>query len=183
MRKIAAAVALLSSFAIVACASDTPGATAPDAEVLGRISGYDGHRFRQRRIEGPCETVLAPTIPISPGVVRQIDNGACQLSRFGKVGFLSDKVLQLALGTQTIEATFTMENGDILRAVGTGTNEPSGPGKIRFVAEIRFVGGTGRFVRASGYARSSGEADLIARRSTSTIEGYVIYDRRDRNDN
>ncbi len=182
MRNIAAAVALLSSFAIVACASDAPGATAPDAEVLGRISGVNGHKFRLRRFQGPCETVLAPTIPISPGVVRQVDDGTCHLSHFGEVGFLSDKVLQLALGTQTNEVTFTMPNGDLLRAVGTGTNELSGPGKIRFVATIRFVGGSGRFARATGSARSTGEADLIARRSTSTIEGYVIYDARDRND-
>lgn len=182
MRNIAAAGVLLSLFAIIACGSDAPAATAPDAPVLGRISGANEHHFRLRRIQGPCETVLAPTIPISPGVVRQVDDGTCHLTHLGHVGFLSDKVLQLALGTQTNQVTFTMPNGDLLRAVGTGTNELSGPGKVRFVATIRFVGGSGRFAHATGSARSTGEADLIARRSTSTIEGYVIYDARDRSD-
>jgi len=158
-----AAITLICSSILIGCTSDDSGATSPRVEL--------------RLKDEPCVTVLAPTVPISPGVVRQVDQGTCKLTLLGTVAFVSDKELQLALGTQAIQATFTTANGDVLRAVGTGTNTPNGPGKVTFVATINFVGGTGRFAAATGSARSEGEADLIARTSTSVLNGFVVYDK------
>ncbi len=176
-----AAVTLFCSCTLIGCAQGGSGATAPHAELLTRADGAEGQRLSLRLKDNPCTTVIALTVPISPGVIRQLDQGTCQLSRLGTVDFVSDKVLQLALGTQTIQATFTTADGDVLRAVGRGENTPSGPGKVAFVATIDFVGGTGRFAAATGRARSVGVADLIARTSTSVLNGTVVYDELDRN--
>lgn len=177
-----AAITLICLSTLIGCVSDDSGATSPRVELRMQSVGTEGQRGRLHLKDEPCATVLAAPVPISVGVVRQLDQGTCKLPRLGTVIFVSDKVLQLRLGTQTIKATFTTADGDVLRAVGTGTNTPSGPGKVVFAATIDFVGGTGKFAAATGRARSEGEADLIARTSTSVLNGFVVYDKSDRDD-
>ena len=135
---------------------------------------------RPRPLAGDCETVLAPPQFVAPGVIRQVDTGTCQLAHLGYAAFYSDKLVQIASGTQTTQATFTAADGDVLRAVGAGTNAPSGPGRVRFTAFLTFVGGTGRFASATGNAQVEGESDLVGRRATLTLEGWVAYDASDR---
>ena len=127
------------------------------------------------KFNGRCDTVLAPTVDISPGVARQVDNGSCQLTPFGTTVFLGDKVLQLAAGTQSVDVTLTMANGDVLRALGAGTNAVTAPGRVHFVATIKFTGGTGRFAGATGEARAEGDSDLIGRKATFSMDGTVIF--------
>ena len=100
-----AAVTLICSCTLIGCAQGGSSATSPQAALLTQAEGVAGQRLSLRLKDNPCATVLAPTVPISPGVVRQLDVGTCKLSRLGTVDFVSDKVLQLALGTQTIQAT------------------------------------------------------------------------------
>ena len=109
-----------------------------------------------------------------------MDTGTCQLGHLGSAVFYSDKLVQFASGTQTTQATFTAANGDVLRAVGTGTNQPSGPGRVRFTASLTFVGGTGRFASATGNVQARGESDVVGRRATLTLERSIAYDASDR---
>ena len=173
--------AVLVTLALTGCAPDGLTPTAPGGEpVLARAGAGESHALRPRPLTGNCETVLAPTELLRPGVIRQVDTGSCQLSHLGRTAFYSDKVIQLFTGTQTTQATFTAANGDVLRAVGSGTNAPSGPGRARFTATLTFVGGTGRFAGATGEARVEGESTLATRTASLTLEGWVAYDASDR---
>jgi hypothetical protein len=122
-----------------------------------------------------CDLTIQPPQPIGPGLVRQLDVGECIVSHLGKSSFVSDKIINFAAGTQTIQAAFTAANGDVLRATGTGVSTMVAPGRFAFSATITFFGGTGRFVNASGEAKASGEADVINGVSSMVAEGLLTY--------
>lgn len=168
------------ALALAACGDDpvpVAAGTPSGAESSARASVDPAQASdAERPLSGPCETTLDPAIPVAPGVIRQVDRGTCTLSHLGRADFLSDKTIQLMAGTQTTVATFTAANGDVLRATGAGTNALVGPGRGRFTATLTFVGGTGRFAGATGTATAEGETDLVARRASLTIEGWVRYD-------
>jgi hypothetical protein len=121
-----------------------------DASLLA--SDTDGHgglltpveatsRNQPVPLTGHCETTFAPH-PTQPGppVVRQIDQGTCQISHLGEAFFYSDKEINFATGTQvTTEASFTAANGDVLYATGSGTSAPSAPGRIGFSATLTLL--------------------------------------------
>ncbi len=162
------------------CSGDAPAAADPNTPVLARAAARS-QMLVPRPLAGRCETVLAPTEVLRPGIVRQVDTGSCQLSHLGRAEFTSDKVIRLAAGTQTTEATFTAANGDVLRAVGAGTSAPSGAGRVSFTATLTFVGGTGRFAQATGQVRTEGTANLVARTaSLEIVGGWIAYDASDR---
>jgi hypothetical protein len=46
---------------------------------------------------------------------------------------------------------------------------------VSFVAQMTIVGGTGRFAGATGSARGTGLANLIARTTTVTLDGTISY--------
>lgn len=126
-------------------------------------------------VAGRCELVAQPPEPISPGVVRQVNLGQCIVTHLGKSTYFSENVINFATGTQTIQATFTAANGDLLYAEGSGTNQFVGPGRVAFQANITFEGGTGRFADAAGAATIAGEADVVNRQSQFTAEGNIAY--------
>lgn len=174
--------AVLLTLALAGCGGDSPTATSPENPALARTSGKS-QMLVQRPMTGRCETVLAPTQVLGPGVIRQLDTGTCQLSHLGRAAFSSDKVIRITAGTQTAEATFTAANGDILRAVGAGTSAPSGPGLVSFAATLTFVGGTGRFAQATGQVRTQGTSSLVTRTAAlEIVDGWIAYDASDRND-
>jgi hypothetical protein len=70
---------------------------------------------------------------------------------------------------------FTAANGDILRGNGSGTSGLIAPGRMAFTATIAFTGGTGRFANATGEVTLTGEADLMAGRSSMSAEGSIQY--------
>ena len=123
-----------------------------------------------------CELTIQPPTPVGPGLIHQIDSGACErVTHLGRAAFTSDKVINVVAGTQTLEATFVAANGDVLRGSGTGTSALVGPGRVAFTATLTFAGGTGRFANATGQATITGEADLPAARSHMTATGSILY--------
>ncbi|MDQ3697945.1 MAG: hypothetical protein M3373_07970 [Gemmatimonadota bacterium] len=166
------APAALFMVVLAACGGDAPTVTAPDASTLARAD----HESQPRPLTGRCETVLAPPEVVAPGVIRQVDTGACRFTHLGRTQFYSDKLIDVVAGTQTTQATFTASNGDALHAVGSGTNVPSVPGRVSFTATLTAVGGTGRFAGATGEAHVEGEANLVNRTSALTIDGWIAYD-------
>ena len=178
VRAVAIPAAMLTA-TLAGCGRDTSMPTAPsDPPALARAS--TGAKLPAHALKGHCETVLAPTEFLRPGVIRQVDTGTCQLSHLGRTEFYSDKVILTFAGTQTTQATFTAANGDVLYAVGRGTNAPSGPGRTRFTATLTFIGGTGRFEHATGEARVQGESNLATRTAALTLVGWLDYDASDR---
>ena len=163
---------ILVAFALIACASDHPTSI--------RLLPADGaHTASQLNapvpLTGKCEAVLAAPVFVSPGVIRQVDTGTCQLSHLGKVSFYSAKLINIAAGTQVTEATFTAANGDSIYVSGNGTNTPSGNGLVAFSTSMNFTSGTGRFANVAGEANATGVANLTTQRSSVTLDGWITY--------
>jgi hypothetical protein len=126
-------------------------------------------------IRGSCELAIQPAEPVSPGVIRLIDVGTCRMSHLGLSTMVSDKLINLAEGTQTAEVIWTAANGDMLYASGSGTNSMTAPGQAAFRIELTFTGGTGRFSDATGMVVSEGVADLANAQAHLTVAGTIRY--------
>lgn len=131
------------------------------------------------RLDSPfsarCDLAIQPGEVVGPGLIHQLDIGECQATHLGRAAYVSDKVINVVAGTQTLEGTYTAANGDVLRSTGTGTSVLIAPGRVAFTASITFTGGTGRFANATGAATIIGEADLTSARSRMTATGSLSY--------
>jgi hypothetical protein len=156
--------------ALAACNAESPSGPAADVSTA---------QFSQAEAELPfraeCNAQIQPPTVVSPGVIAQTDSGDCQASHLGKTTIVSEKVINLAAGTQTIQLAFTAANGDVLRATGTGTNVMVAPGIVNFTADMTFTGGTGRFATASGRATIRGQANIAEARSAMKMDGFIKY--------
>lgn len=169
--------AVLLTIATAGCAPELPtAATLPGAPALARAASQAP---AARPISGHCDLIVSP-LPSAPPLLRQTDTGTCQLSHLGRTTYEGVLELNLATGTQRGERTLTAANGDVLRLVSVGTSAPSGPGLVSFVATFTFVGGTGRFANATGQARGEGTANVAARTTALTLDGWIAYDASDR---
>jgi hypothetical protein len=130
----------------------------------------------ERPISGRCETTFnPPTYPLPP-VHTQTDVGTCKLAHLGLAEFRSVKEIDFFAGTQTTtDASFTAANGDVLRAIGSGTSSPAGPGQTAFSATLTFIGGTGRFADASGEVHVTGVATHATTSAVLEMTGWVSY--------
>ncbi|HEY0306286.1 MAG TPA: hypothetical protein VGC44_15030 [Longimicrobiales bacterium] len=155
---------ILLAFGLAACSADS----ATDA-----LS--PSFQMQPTPFAGSCELAIQPATPVSPGVIHQLDLGDCVLSHLGKSTVISDKIINLAAGTQITEMTLTAANGDILYANGSGTNQMVSPGVVAFQGSVTFEGGTGRFADATGTATFSGSANFAAGRSQFTASGSIAY--------
>ena len=163
---------------LASCADGAAAIAAPDGSPLAGVTA--ARTSDARPIKGWCElTFNPPPLPLPP-VHRQIDTGTCWFSHLGRTALYGVQDIVFAAGTQSGERTFTAANGDILRAVHSGTSAPSGPGLVSFVTTITFVGGTGRFANATGQMTGAGTANLITRTTVVTNEGWIAYDASDR---
>ena len=177
----AMAPALLLALSLAGCAEHAPAPTNPPPAALARAGAGAGDADA-RPIRGQCTTTFAPIPRPLPAVYRQVATGTCQLSHLGRTTLRLVQDVNFAAGTQTsVEVTYTAANGDVLRAANVGTSERSGSG-VRFRGDVRFVGGTGRFVNATGQARIVGTADFVANTSAYTLDGRIAYDAADRSE-
>ena len=157
------------TLALAACGSEPAGPLAVSNDAQYAAAAQD------RPLRADCQMQIQPPTVLSPGVIAQVDSGACQVSHLGNSTLVSDKVINLAAGTQTLQLSFTAANGDVLRASGTGTNVMVAPGIVEFTANVTFTGGTGRFASASGSATINGQANLAQARSAMVLEGDLLY--------
>jgi hypothetical protein len=171
--------ALLLALALTGCAEQPSTPMDPNGAALAR-AGAEVQAAKAVPISGRCTTTFAPIPRPLPAVYRQVATGVCQLSHLGSTSLLLVQDINFAAGTQTsVEVTYTAANGDVLRAANVGTSARSGNG-VAFSATVTFVGGTGRFAKATGQAHVTGTADFIANTSAYTIEGEISYDAADR---
>jgi hypothetical protein len=158
---------------LTGCADPPTGITAGDP-AFQAVAAHASDVARP--ISGRCETTFNPPPLPPPPVHTQTDIGTCTLAHLGHTAFHSVKEIDFIAGTQTTtEASFTAANGDILRAVGTGTSAPAGPGQIGFTATLTFTGGTGRFADAHGEVHVTGVATLATTSAVLELTGWVAY--------
>ena len=153
----------------------------------------------ERPITGDCATTFTFIDPDSAGqcaVFQQVPSafiaigGRCQVAHLGRteVNAVQQLVFQLdAAGNPVIVdgqpvvvelrncSTLTAANGDELEHTTIGDVVPAGPAQVAFSGEMTFVGGTGRFLGASGPAEFSGTANLATSTGTFRFEGTVVY--------
>jgi hypothetical protein len=168
------APAVLLALVLAGCADAAPTGPMPGSVTFARGGGTGGAP-PARPISGHCELTVTP-LPSVPPILRQTDTGTCQLSHLGRTAYTGVLEIDLATGTQRGERTLTAANGDILQVVAVGTSTPDGPGRVRFVATLTFVGGTGRFADATGQARAEGVANLATSTTMVTLDGWIAYD-------
>jgi hypothetical protein len=157
---------------LTGCA-DPPAITADDP-AFQAVAGHSSSGARP--ISGRCETTFNPPPLPPPPIHTQTDVGTCTLAHLGRSLFHSVKQIDFTTGTQTTtEASFTAANGDILRAVGSGSSAPAGPGQIGFSAALTFTGGTGRFADAHGEVEVRGVATLATTSAVLEMTGWIEY--------
>ena len=147
----------------------------PSSPIIQADAAQFSKADHERPFRAECTMRIQPPTPVSPGVIAQIDSGECQALHLGASTLISDKVINLVAGTQTLQLTFTAANGDVLRGTGTGTNAMVAPGVVQFTADVTFTGGTGRFANAAGRATIKGQANLAEARSAMVMEGFILY--------
>jgi len=151
------------------CTDPRPTATEVREPALSRAENA------ARPISGTCQTSFAPPTLPPPPVIRQVDEGSCNLSHLGKAALYSVEDIEVVAGTQrSVEFTLTAPNGDVLRVTTEGTNAPNATG-VDFEATMRFVGGTGRFANAAGEAQVTGSASFITNTAAFTVNGWIEY--------
>jgi hypothetical protein len=154
---------------LAACGSDRPTATVFEHASVARAIN-DGKSF-----SGRCETAFAPPTLPPPPIIRQVDDGECQLSQLGRTAVHIVQDINIPAGTQqSVEITLTAANGDILRAATAGTNAPNAVG-VAFQAIMTFTGGTGRFANATGQASVVGSANFRTNTASFTLDGWIAY--------
>jgi hypothetical protein len=180
MRRVLNPRPVLAMVLMAGCSADLP--TMPNDGAFGVQTSYPvelqaSHHGAQPTvpIRGTCELAIQPAEPVGPGVIRQLDVGTCRISHLGMTTMVSDKLINLAAGTQTTEVIFTAANGDLLHASGSGTNSMTAPGLVAFRVELTLTGGTGRFSDATGMVVSEGVANLANAQAHLTMAGTIRY--------
>jgi hypothetical protein len=168
------APAVLLTFALAGCGSDAPTAVVANGPSFSR--GLEAQRAAPARpIEGHCDVATVEVQPISPGVVRRVSVGTCQLSHLGRTQLLSVASTNLVTLDQEGEHTFTAASGDLLYATSVGTGSLTPPTTVRFAGVTTIGGGTGRFAHASGVMHVEGVSDLAAGSSAFSYDGWIAY--------
>ena len=89
---------------LAGCESELPSSpTAKDDVAQFSAVSHD------RPFRAECNLRIQPPTVLSPGVIAQIDAGDCQALHLGKSTLVSDKIINVAAGTQTIQMTFTLK--------------------------------------------------------------------------
>jgi hypothetical protein len=143
MRKllgVAGLLAALMAFAVTAAVADTGGTDRP---FTGGLVG----------------SATFPADPSCPLAVRTVTEGSGTASHLGLVSMAASHCFALPNLMTQGEFTLVAANGDELHMTYTGTCNPPIPplgGITTCIAENVIVGGTGRFVNATGEAQVTG---------------------------
>jgi len=171
-------VACLLLATVAAC--DTPLSVREPPLETSRAASAQSPALIARPIAGRCSLEFTPPMPIGDGLLRQVDEGTCELSVLGRARFIGELVLDPAARTQTGSRTLIAANGDRLELTVAGTSRFVPPGTVQFEAHFSVVGGTGRFARATGTLSGRGAADLATRTTEVELDGVVTFAAADR---
>jgi hypothetical protein len=185
---------------LTSCSDQLPVApTNNDAAQLQSRLVRSASSLAARPIKGDCSTAFTF---IDPGAAGQCAvfqpvpsafiaiSGQCAVSHLGRteLNAVQQLVFLLDASGQPVViqgqpvvtqlrncSTLTAANGDALVHTTIGEVAPAGPAQVEFSGPMAFVGGTGRFARASGQATFSGTASLATNTGGFSFEGTVSY--------
>lgn len=161
-------------FGLTACSGDAP--TAASSMAAASISTAELQQAGvERPFRGSCSVTFNPPSFPPPPIHHQTDVGTCQLTHLGKTEFYGEQDINFAAGTQSGWRRLTAANGDELYVTHTGTSALIAPGLVGFRAQMTIVGGTGRFVGATGTSVGIGTANLATNSTSVDIEGWIRY--------
>lgn len=173
--RIIRTLALVPSLVLAACSGEsiTEPRFAPDATAA---ASRDGLGLSVRPISGQCELKTLSTTPApAPPVFRQVAAGTCTLSHLGGSSVDFIQIVNFGAHTQQSQKlSYTAANGDVLEASSVGTSTLTSAG-VSFSSTITFMGGTGRFVDATGQAHAIGTANIVAGTSRYALNGSISY--------
>jgi len=160
--------------ALVGCSSDTP--TAASSVSVASVERAELQRADvERPFKGSCSVTFNPPSFPPPPIHHQTDVGTCQLTHLGHTEFYGEQDINFAAGTQSGWRRLTAANGDEVYVTHTGVSALTAPGRVSFTAQMTIVGGTGRFVGATGSAVGIGTANLATNSTFVTIDGWIRY--------
>jgi hypothetical protein len=146
-----------------------------------------GSKDTERPFRGSCDTAITPlTGPGEIPIVLAVDV-VCRLSHLGLTVGGTDREVVVPAGPPSVDGilpiyisveriTYVAANGDELRSTFAGPGELDlNAGTARFEGVETFVGGTGRFARASGQSRTVGEGSLITNTGRLATSGTLRY--------
>jgi hypothetical protein len=136
----------------------------------------------QRPFAGRCET--APIIGPSPtpgALFRVTFVGSCRLTHLGRTSQVAVEDVFAGPGGLTLAgtSTYTAADGDSFTTTFAGPVQQTGPTTVSFEGTEIVVGGTGRFVGATGATRFAGSAVTAPPGQPGagwfTVEGTISY--------
>jgi len=145
-----------------------------------------GRKGTERPIEGTCDNDIIPLSLPGPFPVLLAVQVTCHLSHLGlTVGFTDTEVIVPAgppVGTvlpvlvTVARIVYVAANGDQLWSTfGGGGEIDFATGRATFDGTETFIGGTGRFLGATGQSDTFGEGSLFTNTGTLTIKGRISY--------
>jgi hypothetical protein len=177
MRSVSLVVVLATGVLGLGCDGAAP--TEPGATVVLDRSVAEA-ASPERPFDGRCDTeitILAPLTGDPPNLLRMHIDYVCQLQHLGRTTAAAEQVVTFTSPTtQTASNTtiYRAANGDQLFSEWSGTSTSSGP-DVTFSGPATFLGGTGRFVNASGSAFISGTVSFDTNTGQFTQEGTLSY--------
>lgn len=173
MRRTIVLPALVCAVVLAACADRSvtgPGSTAAPAVVAAEATPVP---FKLQ-----CATfniVSEVPDPQAPAVVHVTLDGVCQGSHLGRATVHIDQIGNFMAGTLVGDETLTAANGDVLLIHHSGSLTPTGATSVSFGGPAAIIGGTGRFVGASGEGTFGGTADAAAATGSYVVEAMIRY--------
>ena len=173
--------ALLATTLLVApaCSSNSP--TAPSSAASVDLSAAaTAQTVQSRPFGGRCDTditILPPVAGDPPELLRLHIEYVCQLQHLGRTTASAEQTVTFTGPTTAIASnttTYTAANGDQLFSTWSGTSVSDGP-LVTFTGPERYVGGTGRFLGASGSSTITGTASFLTNAGQFTVAGRLSY--------
>lgn len=163
--------------ALLALACGTDDATAPEP-AAGMLAMPGVAAVATRPAGGECHTTFVPADFTFPLLTIRID-GVCQLRHLGRATMQATQIINVTDGLFTNTTTYTAANGDELRTTFAGV-PTSAPGSVEvtFQGEELFVGGSGRFIGATGSTSVEGSATIAPDQSgvgEYRMHGSITY--------
>ncbi|HEV8083335.1 MAG TPA: hypothetical protein VGP55_09050 [Chitinophagaceae bacterium] len=171
---------LFACFYFISCKKES--VTTPDNQSTSNatLSSKINAGSKTNSVKVPFKGSYSTTAQIQhgPPILQQTITGTGNATHLGESVFVATVTVNLTTpppfqvnGT----TTFTAANGDQFYTIVTGTNTPTGNGTSRADLLHTIVGGTGRFVNASGSFTGIALNNQANSTNTVVFDGYISY--------